>query len=67
MPTAYALVIINILESNTFIHISAGRRADVRFWGWMGVFLGPLAVPFVFFSRPKANKNSSLKPQSQDK
>jgi hypothetical protein len=47
--------------------VAKGRRADVRFWGWMGVFLGPLAVPFVFFSRPKANKNSSLKPQSQDK
>lgn len=67
MPTAYALVIINILCIMVCYQVAKGRRADVRFWGWMGVIVGPLAVPLVFFSRPKANKNSSLKPQSQDK
>ena len=31
--------------------IARQRLADHRFWSVMGIAFGPLAIPFVFFSR----------------
>ncbi len=53
MPTAYALVVINILCIFVCYQVAKERKGDTRFWGWMGVLFGPLAVPFVFFARPQ--------------
>lgn len=52
MVTAYALV-ITVLLSGALCHaIAKHRKADACFWGIMGTCFGPLAIPFVFFSRP---------------
>ncbi len=53
MSTVYGLLIINIACIFACYEIARQRRADARFWGWMGALLGPLAVPFVFFAQPK--------------
>jgi len=51
MPIAYALVAVNILCILLCYQIAVSRNADARFWGWMGVFFGPLAIPFAFLAR----------------
>lgn len=53
MPTAYALVIVNIVSIVVCYNIAKDRGGNARFWGWMGVFFGPLAIPFVFFCKVK--------------
>ncbi len=35
--------------------IAKRRGASPVFWGAMGAFFGPFAIPFAFFSKPKAN------------
>jgi hypothetical protein len=35
--------------------IARSRSADVRFWVLMGLILGPLALPFVCFSKPSSD------------
>lgn len=32
-------------------YIARRRQANYRFWSMMGIAFGPLAIPFVFFSR----------------
>jgi hypothetical protein len=54
MPTAYALVILNIISIFVCYQIAKNRGADTRFWGWMGVFFGPFAIPLAFFCKVKA-------------
>ncbi|HJN51993.1 MAG: hypothetical protein QGI68_01835 [Pseudomonadales bacterium] len=56
-------VIIFILSieliSTAFIYMIAyKRRADCAYWLKMGLLLGPLAVPFVFFSREHGRLNN---------
>ena len=51
MPIAYALVAVNILCILLCYQIAFSRNADARFWGWMGVFFGHLAIPFAFLAR----------------
>jgi len=53
MPTAYALVELNILCIYLCYQVAANRNADARFWGFMGLFFGPLALPFVFLAKAK--------------
>jgi hypothetical protein len=53
MPTAYALVALNILCIYLCYQVAANRNADARFWGFMGLFFGPLALPFVFLAKAK--------------
>lgn len=58
MVTAYSLVVINIVSIFICYDIAKNRGGNVRFWGWMGLFFGPLAIPFAFFCKPKnRNKN----------
>lgn len=61
MPTAYAVVAI-VIASGIICHaIAKHRQADVRFWGYIGLFFGPQAIPFVFFSRPIQQANTLTK------
>ena len=53
MLTAYGWIALNILSIFICYQIAKERGGDVRFWGWMGVLLGPFALPFVFFCKPK--------------
>lgn len=53
MITAYILVAINIFCIYVCYVIAKERGANTRFWGWMAVLLGPFAVPFVCFAKPK--------------
>lgn len=58
MVTAYVLVAINIISIFICYDIAKNRGGNVRFWGWMGVLFGPLAIPFALFCKPKnGNKN----------
>lgn len=34
-------------------YIAKARGADAVFWGFMAFLFGPLALPFVFLSRPQ--------------
>ncbi|MFQ3223716.1 MAG: hypothetical protein ACI9BG_000044 [Parasphingorhabdus sp.] len=53
MIMAYALVVLNVMSVYLCYIIARDRGADPRFWGWMGLFLGPVALPFVCFAKPK--------------
>jgi len=33
--------------------VARSRRADARFWLLAGLLAGPLALPFVFFAKPR--------------
>ena len=51
MPVA--IIVISLLSMLTCYLIAKSRSADRRFWLLMGLFLGPLAIPFAFFARPQ--------------
>ena len=53
MVTAYALVVINLVSIFICYEMAKNRGGKARFWGWMGLFFGPLAIPFAFFCKPK--------------
>lgn len=52
MPVSYALIALNILCIYGCYQIAKSRNANARFWGWMGFFLGPFALPLALLSRP---------------
>ena len=52
MSTTYGLVILTILCIWVCYSVAKQRRTNVRFWVVMGAIFGPLAIPFVFFSKP---------------
>jgi hypothetical protein len=56
MPVA--LILVSLLSILICYLISRSRSADSRFWVLMGVLLGPLAIPFVFFAQPRKNSQS---------
>ena len=51
------LLVFNILSIFFCIYIAKSKGADTRFWGIMGLIFGPLAIPFVFFAKPKVKSN----------
>jgi len=53
MITAYALVAINIISIFICYDIAKNRDGNTRFWGWMGLLFGPLAIPFALFCKAK--------------
>jgi hypothetical protein len=59
MIITYCLFIFSILSIYVCYSVAKGKKANVRFWVLMGVLLGPLAVPFVFFAKPPNDKNVS--------
>ncbi len=51
MTITYSLLIFSILCVYVCYSVAKGKGANVRFWVIMGLLLGPLAVPFVFFAK----------------
>lgn len=47
------LLLITLASAAICYWIAATRSADPVFWVLLGLFLGPLAIPFAFFSKPK--------------
>jgi len=47
-----ALIIVSLLSMLACYLIARSRNADRGFWILMGLLLGPLAIPFVFFAKP---------------
>jgi len=56
MPLSIALILATLVSAYVCYTIARERRANARFWIWMGILFGPLAIPFVFFSKPKKSK-----------
>lgn len=52
MITAYALVAITIICSVICYYVAKRRKANAKLWCVIGACFGPLAIPFVFLSRP---------------
>ena len=51
-----AVFILTFVISAIICHfIARNRNANAVFWGVMGVIFGPLAIPFVFLSKPSNN------------
>jgi len=51
-----AFVIGTFVVSAILCHfVAKNRGANPIFWGVMGVIFGPLAIPFVFFSKAGGN------------
>jgi uncharacterized BrkB/YihY/UPF0761 family membrane protein len=48
----YALIVINIACVILCYYLAKRRKADSTYWALLGALLGPLAVPFVLFSKP---------------
>jgi len=55
VPTAYVLVAVNIISIFICYKIAKDRGGNRRFWGWMGLFFGPFAIPFALFCKAKAD------------
>tara|TARA_B110000977_G_scaffold189227_1_gene258417 strand:- start:941 stop:1117 length:177 start_codon:yes stop_codon:yes gene_type:complete len=55
MPTAYVLVVLNVLSIIICHQIAKTRRGNARLWAGLAVFFGPLVIPFAFFCKPKSN------------
>jgi hypothetical protein len=53
MNPAYVVVLIFIICTGVCYSVAKKRKAKVSFWVVMGALFGPLAIPFVFFSKPK--------------
>lgn len=53
MGFAVSLVAINILSIFICHGIAKSRGAKPVFWGVMGALFGPVAIPFVFMSKPE--------------
>ena len=51
MSLTIALILTVVASAYVCRTIAKERRANVRFWVWMGILFGPLAIPLVFFSR----------------
>ena len=49
---ALLLLTLNILSVFICHYIAKQRGAKPVFWGFVGFVFGPLAIPFVFLSRP---------------
>jgi len=47
------LIIATLVSMAVCYQIARSRSADYRFWIVMGLLLGPLAIPLVFFSKPQ--------------
>ena len=53
------IFIVTFITSAIVCHLIAKNRdANAVFWGVMGTMFGPLAIPFVFLSKPGGNVKS---------
>lgn len=56
------LIYILVFVASSFIcfRVAKSRGANKRFWVYMGAIFGPLAIPFVFFSKRGNEANKGL-------
>ncbi|MFT4613306.1 MAG: putative membrane protein [Bacteroidia bacterium] len=57
MPASIGLLIFALACIVLCYAVAKKRGAKVSFWVVMGALFGPLAIPFVFFSKPVAPNN----------
>ncbi|MBT8114292.1 MAG: hypothetical protein KJP04_02870 [Arenicella sp.] len=53
MPFLTTLLLLTIVSAWVCYSVARRRRANHVYWLIMGILFGPLAIPFVFLSRPK--------------
>lgn len=51
------IIILTLLSMLACYLVARSRSADRGFWLLMGLLLGPIAVPFAFFAKPKASSS----------
>ncbi len=51
-------IILGLMLTSAFIchYVAKHRQSNPVFWGAMGFTFGPLAIPFVFLSKPTSRK-----------
>lgn len=54
---ATAVISILVVSVITCYLVAKRRGGNSVFWVVMGLLFGPLAIPFVFFSRPRPPKD----------
>jgi len=47
------LILITLLSATVCYFIARKRSADPVYWVVLGLLLGPLAIPFVCFAKPR--------------
>ena len=52
---ALAIIVMAMTLCSAFIcfTVSKEKRLNSTFWLWMAIVFGPLAVPFIYLSKPK--------------
>ena len=59
MIELFVFLVTISLASTVFIYsIAYKRRADCAYWLKIGLLVGPLAIPFVFFSKEHGRLNN---------
>lgn len=53
MTLSLALLMFSALCIYICYSVAKSKKANVTFWVTMGLLFGPLAVPFVFFAKPR--------------
>lgn len=53
MTVSIALLMFSALCIYVCYSVAKSKKANVLFWVTMGLLFGPLAVPFVFFAKPR--------------
>lgn len=51
-----AALAVFIISGLVCHYIAKSRGANPAFWGVMGIIFGPLAIPFVFMSKPPGSE-----------
>ncbi len=53
MSVIFGLAIITLCSTLVCYCVAKKRGAKVAYWVVLGVLIGPFAVPFVFFAKPR--------------
>ncbi|MEH6549899.1 MAG: hypothetical protein V7711_12875 [Pseudomonadales bacterium] len=59
MNVAYAYLILALVSSIICYLVASKRGASIPFWIFVAIAFGPLAIPFVFFAKPRPNQAES--------
>ena len=46
------ILIINLMSMILCFFVAKHRKAKIQYWLLVSLLVGPLAIPFVFFSKP---------------
>ncbi len=58
MPMAFTITLVTLISCYTCYRVAKNRRANIAPWVVLGALIGPLAIPFVFFAKPKTLKGT---------